>query len=172
MDHSTRAKQRRRKGGRFAAFTPEERDREYWVRVEKKGPDECWPWLGSFSEGYGMVPWTTAGKGESRRAHRYPYEKLHGPIPRDLVPDHKCRHRWCQNPGHLELISSGANVLRGEGITAKHARATHCKRGHPKTPENTLVRTSRHYAYKRCKICDREAHRARYEREKAARSPK
>lgn len=47
-------------------------------------------------------------------AHRAAYEALRGPIPEDRVLDHLCRVRRCYNPWHLEIVTIGENVRRGE----------------------------------------------------------
>ena len=53
------------------------------------------------------------------------------------------------NPEHLEPVDCRTNVLRGEGHAARNAVATHCKHGHPLTPENVYVRGAR----RQCKPC-------------------
>ena len=72
-------------------------------------------------------------------AHRFAYETFVGPIPEGLTIDHLCRIRHCVNPEHLEAVTDRVNILRGEGISAQHARATHCPQGHPYDLINTYV---------------------------------
>jgi len=86
-------------------------------------PDGCWLWQGPLSpNGYGRT--------SKWYAHRAMYEILMGPIPPRLVIDHLCRVRRCVNPDHMEVVTRGENVLRGETVSARAARQTHCKRGH------------------------------------------
>jgi HNH endonuclease len=93
------------------------------------GIGDCWVWEGTDNgQGYGVVGW----KGKQWRVHRLIYTHLIGPIDRQHL-DHLCRNRKCANPEHLEPVTNTVNVLRGEGITANNARATHCKRAHPLT---------------------------------------
>lgn len=73
----------------------------------------------------------------SKKAHRYAYEQMVGPIPNGLVLDHLCRNRWCCNPAHVEPVTQAENVLRGEGWAPRFKAQTHCHRGHEFTPENT-----------------------------------
>jgi hypothetical protein len=95
--------------------------------------DECWPWPGPLSpEGYGRV--------SNQYVHRLSYEHFVAPIPDGLVLDHLCRNRACFNYTHLEPVTEGENTLRGEGMSARRARATTCERGHPKTAENSYLR--------------------------------
>lgn len=126
-------------------------EERFWSRVRKT--DGCWLWTGTFgSAGYGML---SRGGGRGARsvgAHRAAYELMVGPIPAGLQIDHLCRVRACVNPAHLELVTVRENVLRGEGITARNKRATHCKRGHEFTPENTHI-TPR--GGRKCLPCDR-----------------
>ncbi|RLC35878.1 HNH endonuclease, partial [Candidatus Falkowbacteria bacterium] len=63
--------------------------------------------------GYGRV-YTSPGK--YRVAHRIEYEKQRGKIPNGKVLDHLCRNRGCINVEHLEVVTRGENVKRGEGI--------------------------------------------------------
>ncbi len=121
----------------------------FWTRVDFT--DSCWLWTGaSNSDGYGRF----AANRRSIYVHRYAYEFCVGPIPGGFTIDHLCRVHLCVRPDHLEAVANRINVLRGEGITARAARQTHCKRGHEFTPENTYVRTMPHA--RQCRACQRE----------------
>lgn len=125
--------------------------------MNRRGPDECWPWLGTRQpNGYGMI-WRD---GKYELAHRVAYELAHGPIPSGLTIDHVrtrgCAHRDCCNAAHMEPVTMRVNVLRGLGLSAENARKTHCLRGHP------FDRTDSHQ--RRCRQCEalyRAARRAR-----------
>ncbi len=104
--------------------------------------------------GYGLV----FAEGKRRVAHRVVYKVLRGDVPKGLDLDHLCRNRRCVNPDHLEIVTHRENVLRGEGIAAKKARATECPNGHPYPPDS-----------RRCAIC-RKATLERYAAKKGRRS--
>lgn len=113
----------------------------FYAKVDKGG--QCWLWTGAINgHGYGHIKIA----GRMQYAHRVAYELEVGPIPDGLVLDHLCRNRSCVNPDHLEPVPHRANVLRGEGATASHARQESCKRGHPFDAANT-------YAWNGRRIC-------------------
>lgn len=123
----------------------------------------CWIWQGGLcgsdyasGGGYG-VTWRD---GRAVGAHRAYYEDLVGPIPDGLVIDHLCRTRSCVNPGHMEPVTSAENTLRGESPMARKARQTHCIHGHPLSGDNVYVQPN---GRRRCRACDRDRHRARWE---------
>lgn len=63
-------------------------------------------WTGSLDAGgYGSV---SAG-GETMRAHRYSYEREHGPIPGGMVIDHRCWVPGCVLPAHLRTATRAEN---------------------------------------------------------------
>lgn len=109
----------------------------------------CWLWTGSRDgNGYGMV-FVDNARG-ARRAHRVMYELMVGSIPSGLTLDHLCRVRHCVNPAHLEPVTRTENVLRGTAFSAVNARKTHCKRGHPLTPENLERRVTNRRSCRHC----------------------
>lgn len=89
-------------------------DERFWEKVDRRGPDECWPWLAATSQGYGIFH---VRVGEPlARAHRFSYGLLVGAIPDGLVLDHLCRNRACVNPEHLEPVTYRVNNLRAAAV--------------------------------------------------------
>jgi hypothetical protein len=77
------------------------------TRVE---PDGCWRWLGSrTTAGYGHL----STRGSYYQAHRLMFSLWRGDVPDGLELDHLCRHRWCVNPSHLEIVTHAVNAQRG-----------------------------------------------------------
>ena len=90
--------------------------------VDRRGPDECWPWtLSRGSHGYGQVGWWAGDRSAMTTAHRVVWIAVHGPIPDGMTVDHRCRFGQCCNPRHLRLRTNLDNArdnrqaLRGRG---------------------------------------------------------
>ena len=82
----------------------------FWDRVDRRGPHECWPWMGSYQAGamgYGCV---AQGK-TTYRAHRVAYTLANGPIPDGMLVRHSCDNPPCCNPAHL-LVGTPADNMR------------------------------------------------------------
>lgn len=132
----------------------------YWDNVDIPGPTECWPWKASLNQGYGQF-WL---EGTTKRAHRLAYEVLIGPIPAGLTLDHLCRNRACCNPTHLEPVTIGENVMRGDAISARYAARTHCSEGHPLVEGNLARYDFEVRKHRTCLTCLNASRRRRYAR--------
>ena len=96
----------------------------------------CLIWIGAVKHWYGVF--SKPGK-KQVPAHRVAYEMANGPIPVGLVIDHKCRVKSCVNPDHLRVVTNAVNVTENSAsVAALNKAKTHCKRGHPLTPDNLV----------------------------------
>lgn len=112
---------------------------------------DCWLWTGVRDRaGYGKFH---VG-GKRIGSHRWLYQQLRGEIGTGLECDHLCRVRHCVNPDHIQLISKGDNVRRGNGITAQNARKTHCLNGHSLV--EARLSKEKGGIRRRCRICQRK----------------
>lgn len=88
-------------------FPPKVQSR-FWAKVERRGPSECWPWVGAKSHTYGMFQVPSLGRPTS--AHRVAYVLECGSVPSGLVVRHRCATKVCVNPSHLLLGTQKDNM--------------------------------------------------------------
>jgi hypothetical protein len=124
----------------------------FWSHVDRRGPEDCWPWTaGTDRWGYGQF----RVEGRLWPAHRWAFHHFVRPVPAALTIDHVkawgCTRTDCVNYlAHIEVVPGVENTLRGNGVCAINKRKTHCKRGHPFSPSNTLIRTD---GSRYCRTC-------------------
>lgn len=93
--------------------TPEE---AFIARVEPiVGDPGCYIWMGATNiRGYGNI-WAD---GRMVLAHRYAWQREHGPIPDGMVIDHTCWEPSCVNTDHLRIATRAQNSAYRSGAHA------------------------------------------------------
>lgn len=124
-------------------------EERFWEKVDRRGPDECWPWTASLDgKGYGQIGYA----GRIRKAHQISWELQVGPLTPGLVIDHLCFNKACMNTTHMEEVQQGDNARRGRARRTPQRLKTHCVHGHKYTVENTRLLAGGRRA---CRECER-----------------
>lgn len=102
----------------------------FWRNVDRRGPNECWPWLRSTQHsGHGQLSRRINGRKHSARAHRIAWELTNGPIPDGQLVCHRCDNPPCCNPAHLFLGTHDDNMAdckdKGRNVSPRLTRSAH-----------------------------------------------
>lgn len=112
-------------------------EEQFMAHVNKRGPDDCWPWTGTKDEdGYGLLKVNNM----KVRAHRLAFKIAKGSIDPDLLVLHSCEDRYppgdissraCCNDAHLSQGTNADNTRQRDerGRASKGDR--HFSRTHP-----------------------------------------
>ena len=139
----------------------------FWDKVDRRGDKECWPWIGGADQhGRGQF-WM---EGRRHRAPRVAWSlRYRTPFPEELHACHTCDNPSCCNPAHIWPGTRSQNfqdasrkgrlhVPQTVPMAEVNRAKTHCMRGHPFTPQNTLVNSAGKRACRECA----KIHRAKY----------
>ena len=121
----------------------DEQYRETWLtrvraytEINESG---CWLWRGTVNhKGYGITYYR--GRGQNC-VHRLMYMVTHGvELAREQFVCHTCDTPRCVNPVHL-WVGTTTDNQRDRKAKGRNffANKTHCKRGHPFSPDNTRM---------------------------------
>lgn len=99
--------------------------KRFWSKVDKRGPDECWPWTAANIKGRGVI--RIAGR--NILAPRVSWELHNGPIPEGKWVLHTCDNPPCVNPAHPFLGDRLVNIAdcMAKGRTTRGLRHGQCK---------------------------------------------
>lgn len=79
----------------------------FWSLVDRRAADECWPWRGDTSKGYGIFQY----RGRRYGAHELALSFTTGEKRIDTLDTcHACDNPICCNPGHLRFDTRLSNV--------------------------------------------------------------
>jgi hypothetical protein len=118
--------------------TDEERIARFWAKVDRRGPNECWPWLAKSraNGGYGQFGY----RSKCFKAHRFAKAVSMGLDPLLLPSEwkilHSCDNPPCCNPAHLRVGSMKDNAAdmvkrdrRPRKLTREQVEAIRDERG-------------------------------------------
>ncbi len=89
-------------------FTLEQR---FWSKVDKRGPNECWPWTAASQDHDGRGYLFVGGDRRQIMASRAAWEIMRGPIPSGMCVCHHCDNPNCCNAEqHMFLGTRADNV--------------------------------------------------------------
>ena len=83
----------------------------YWEKVDRREPDECWPWTGEVNnQGYGRFNLWHDGRRTRLLAHRLAVVLAGTLLPERMKVLHRCDNPPCVNPAHLQIGTQGDNM--------------------------------------------------------------
>jgi hypothetical protein len=92
-----------------------------WRLIQKRGVDECWPWLGPKTKGgYGLF----GISGRYSTAHRAVYQEFYGKLRKHFYALHSCDNPGCCNPAHLWAGTQKQNIqdMIAKGRLKRHGQ--------------------------------------------------
>lgn len=128
----------------------------FWLRVEVRGPNDCWEWQGAKANGYGRF----SVHAVKYPAHRLAWEFFNRQKMDEAHACHRCDNPGCCNPKHIFPGSHSDNARdaarKGRYLTRKPN--AFCQRGHAMEGDNVYITPST--GKRRCRQCKIERNRA------------
>lgn len=125
-------------------------EERFWLAVDTSG--DCWLWTKATDrDGYGKI----LVDGKRIGAHRLSYLLHYGEIPNGLHVMHTCDNPPCVRPEHLTLGTMADNIrdsIAKGRFWANRPLTEECRKGHPRTEENTYRWRGRRY----CRLCQKD----------------
>jgi hypothetical protein len=106
---------------RLAIVVTEQLTKRFWSKVNRRGPDECWPWIGALRNGYGCIKHAKA----VYSAHRVAFVLTNGEPAEGHVVQHTCDNKYCCNPAHLIADTPAKNNRDARRIPRMDAIGEH-----------------------------------------------
>jgi hypothetical protein len=111
-------------------------DERFWPKVDRRGPDECWPWTGALNDhGYGVFNPDGRHSGPTVKAHRFVLG-LTGPEFAAALIRHSCDNPPCVNPAHL---STGTHADNAADMVSRQRQARGSRSGMSKLTEDQVA---------------------------------
>lgn len=148
-------------------FVTKPLNERFWAKVDRRGDDECWPWLGSKDEhGYGQI-WVN---GRKVKAAKVAWELANrAAFPVGKYACHSCDNPNCVNATHIWPGTPKDNMLDAVKKKRHHMmQRTHCPQGHPYDAANTILRRGGQRGCRTCKNLANVALRKRLKEERNA----
>ena len=137
----------------------------FWAKIDRAGPDECWPWRASGVRGRGRI-WIDGRMVLAPRVAKAISDRAW--TSDEFAACHSCDSPACCNPGHIWWGTAADNTrdASAKGRLRGPSPHSHCKRGHPLNDETRLTGVNRG-----CRICKRERFTAWQRKYREGRSP-